>query len=170
MPGIELTPTTLSDFMAYLTASPQSHAINFREFRDFLLLLPRKVNTKEIFQYYQVRKFLGDDGRGPARVTMEGACFCMCVCVCYARFGSNENICTGDVTLSAEDKPPKSGNISATAGTQGDAKLGPSGSQRRNEKKGQGEHEEDEHEEKHVLEGHSALRYLLAGGIAGAGQ
>ena len=71
--GITLTPSTLSDFMTYLTASPHSHAISFREFRDFLLLLPRKVSTKEIYQFYEVRRFLGDDGKGAARVTMEGA-------------------------------------------------------------------------------------------------
>ena len=58
--------------MTYLTASNDSHDINFSEFRDFLLLLPRKVSTAEIYQFYEVRKFLGDDGRGAARVTMEG--------------------------------------------------------------------------------------------------
>jgi solute carrier family 25 phosphate transporter 23/24/25/41 len=61
--------------MISLTASPHSHSISFQEFRDFLLLLPRRVSTKEIFQFYEVRKFLGDDGRGPVRVTMEGAFF-----------------------------------------------------------------------------------------------
>ncbi|KAI0036819.1 mitochondrial carrier [Vararia minispora EC-137] len=134
--GIELTPTTLSDFMTYLTASPHSHAISFREFRDFLLLLPRKVNTREIYRFYQVRKFLGDDGRGPARVTMEG-----------------------DVTLSAEDKPP-------------DAKVGTRGAalpiQAADNDEGHDDHEDDGHGQKHFLEGYTALRYLLAGGIAGA--
>jgi solute carrier family 25 phosphate transporter 23/24/25/41 len=62
----------LSDFMTSLTASPQSHSISFQEFRDFLLLLPRRASTKEIYRFYEVRKFLGDDGRGAARVTMEG--------------------------------------------------------------------------------------------------
>ncbi|KAI0269139.1 mitochondrial carrier [Gloeopeniophorella convolvens] len=71
--GVQLSPSTLSDFMTSLTASPHSHSISFEEFRDFLLLLPRKVSTKEIYQFYEVRKFLGDDGRGAARVTMEGA-------------------------------------------------------------------------------------------------
>ena len=58
--------------MTSLTASPHSHSINFQEFRDFLLLLPRRVSTKEIYRFYEVRKFLGDDGHGAARVTMEG--------------------------------------------------------------------------------------------------
>jgi solute carrier family 25 (mitochondrial phosphate transporter), member 23/24/25/41 len=58
--------------MASLTASPHSHAISFREFRDFLLLLPRKVSTAEIYRFYEMKKFIGDDGKGAARVTMEG--------------------------------------------------------------------------------------------------
>ena len=58
--------------MTYLTSSSQPHAVTFGEFRDFLLLLPRKVSTAEIYRYYQVRKFMGDDGRGTGRVTMEG--------------------------------------------------------------------------------------------------
>lgn len=70
--GITLTPTTLTDFMITLTASPHSHAISFSEFRDFLLLLPRKVSTAEIYRFYEVKKFMGDDGRGAARITMEG--------------------------------------------------------------------------------------------------
>lgn len=70
--GISLSPGTLSEFMTTLTSSPHSHAVSFREFRDFLLLLPRKASTAEIYQYYKVRRYLGDDGRGPARVTMEG--------------------------------------------------------------------------------------------------
>jgi solute carrier family 25 phosphate transporter 23/24/25/41 len=70
--GIKLSPTTLSEFMTTLSASPHSHAISFAEFRDFLLLLPRKASPAEIYQYYKVRKYMGDDGRGIARVTMEG--------------------------------------------------------------------------------------------------
>lgn len=71
-PGINLQPDTLSDFMTFLTSSSHSHAISFPEFRDFLLLLPRKASTTEIYRYYEVRKYMGDDGRGAARVTMEG--------------------------------------------------------------------------------------------------
>lgn len=67
-----MEPTTLSEFMTFLTSSPHSRAINFEEFRDFLLLMPRKASTAEIFRYYKVKKFMGDDGRGAARVNMEG--------------------------------------------------------------------------------------------------
>ena len=58
--------------MTTLCSSPHSHAISFQEFRDFLLLMPRKASTAEIFRYYKVKKFMGDDGRGAARVNMEG--------------------------------------------------------------------------------------------------
>ncbi len=59
--------------MAYLTPDAQPHAsVTFSEFRDFLLLLPRKVSPAEIYRYYQMNKYLGDDGKGVARVTMEG--------------------------------------------------------------------------------------------------
>lgn len=62
--------------MTFLTSSPHSHTITFTEFRDFLLLLPRKVSPAEIYRYYELKKFMGDDGRGgAARVNMEGALF-----------------------------------------------------------------------------------------------
>ncbi|KAI0322512.1 mitochondrial carrier [Amylostereum chailletii] len=139
--GIRLTPSTLSDFMTYLTASPHSHAISFQEFRNFLLLLPRKVSTKEIYQFYEVRKFLGDDGKGAARVTMEG-----------------------DVTLSAEDKPPDGVSALTTVGLATTV-----GHFENEEEDDDADADEDEDEEKHgFLEGHTAVKFLLAGGIAGA--
>ncbi|EPT03749.1 hypothetical protein FOMPIDRAFT_149969 [Fomitopsis schrenkii] len=78
--GIQLSPSTLAEFMTFIASSSHSHAITFPEFRDFLLLMPRKASPKEIFQYYEVRKVASDEARGAARVNMEG-----------------------DVTLSAED-------------------------------------------------------------------
>lgn len=124
--GIQLTPARLSEFMTYLTASPHSRAISFREFRDFLLLLPRKVSATEIYRFYQVRKYLGEDGKGAARVTMEG-----------------------DVTLSAEDRPPPvAAASSAVPAVDADS-----------------DSEDDSH---HTFEVASALKYLMAGGIAGA--
>jgi solute carrier family 25 (mitochondrial phosphate transporter), member 23/24/25/41 len=156
--GITLTPPALSDFMNYLTTSPHSHAINFTEFRDFLLLLPRKVSAAEIYQYYEMKKYLGDDGRGVARVTMEGEL------VLRSRpFSSHEaSMKPGDVSLSAEDKPPDTHRNSNTeqhvAETESIAH----------------EHDllaDDDEEEHHgFLESHTALKFLLAGGIAGAGR
>ena len=74
--GITLSSPALTEFITVLTQSPHSHVINFRQFRDFLLLLPRKVSTPEIYRYYEVEKIMGYDGRGPARVTMEGPLCC----------------------------------------------------------------------------------------------
>jgi solute carrier family 25 (mitochondrial phosphate transporter), member 23/24/25/41 len=71
--GIHLEPSTLTDFMLSLTSSLHSHAINFVEFRDFLLLLPRKASTEEIYRYYEVKKSLNPENRSAARLTMEGS-------------------------------------------------------------------------------------------------
>jgi len=60
-----MSPTTLSEFMTTLTSSPHSHAISFREFRDFLLLLPRKASTAGVINITHEAVF-GDDGKGAA--------------------------------------------------------------------------------------------------------
>ncbi|KAF9446931.1 mitochondrial carrier [Macrolepiota fuliginosa MF-IS2] len=148
--GIQMSPEAFSEFMSSLTVSPHSHHITFAEFRDFLLLLPRRASPDEIYRYYEVVRFMGDDGRGPARVTMEG-----------------------DVSLSAEDKPPdsmihKHTNTSAT-------NLSASGSQQTPSSSGSDTHSNgveyledgDEGDHQSFLERHTSLRFLLAGGIAG---
>lgn len=70
--GIAATPKIVSDFILSLSSEPHSQQVNFADFRDFFILLPRKPSTAEIYQYYEVRRYLGDDGRGAARVNMEG--------------------------------------------------------------------------------------------------
>ncbi|QRW01670.1 mitochondrial carrier protein [Ceratobasidium sp. AG-Ba] len=129
--GLELDRAALADFMASLSTRPHSHQITFPEFRDFLLLLPRKVSPQEIYQFYKVKKFLGDDGRGSARVNMEG-----------------------DVSLSAEDRPPPT------------RPSKPSAQIRANQDKL--EQRETEEPKQSWLGGEQALKFLLAGGIAGA--
>ncbi|KAI0284382.1 mitochondrial carrier [Russula aff. rugulosa BPL654] len=150
--GVRVSSSTLSDFMTSLTASPHSHSISFQEFRDFLLLLPRRVSTKEIYRFYEVRKFLGDDGRGAARVTMEG-----------------------DVSLSAEDKPPSYFIYRPPAiqlppvpsmhhdTTPNDADDGDDAD---DDLLQEHHHMEDEHH--NWLGGATALKFLAAGGVAGA--
>ncbi|KAF5390568.1 hypothetical protein D9757_002733 [Collybiopsis confluens] len=133
---ILLSPATLEEFMTFLTSRPHSPA-SFSEFRDFFLLLPRKISPEEIYKYYQVARFLGDDGRGAARVTMEG-----------------------DVSLSAEDKPPallSSRNLNLDSSQQPPAHF-------------EGEREDHLEPEGHdpIIGNHTALKFLLAGGIAGA--
>jgi solute carrier family 25 phosphate transporter 23/24/25/41 len=156
--GIVLEPSTLTEFMTSLTSSPHSHAISFSEFRDFLLLLPRKISAAEIYRYYEVKRFMGDDGRGAARVTMEGQSLPL------NRFRDLLilQFSPGDVSLSAEDKPP----FLTTRLPQSTEANG-------------GLIEQDivdnddlfeEEEEHHPLDGHTAFKFLLAGGIAGAGE
>lgn len=165
--GLQVSPSMLSDFMTSLTASPHSHPISFQEFRDFLLLLPRRVSTKEIYRFYEVRKFLGDDGRGAARVTMSGA-FSL-----THRGHLKRDSVLGDVSLSAEDKPPNYLIYRPpvmTAPLPLDHDLSPTDSEN--------DHDHDPVEEHHHIEddhhgwlgGTMALKYLAAGGVAGAGQ
>lgn len=137
--GIKLSPTTLSEFMTFLSSSPHSRAISFPEFRDFLLLMPRKASPEEIFRYYEVKKFSDDDGRGAARVNMEG-----------------------DVSLSAEDitRPVQ---VSAREATPF---VDHSSTHDEVEDDGDGFMEEEEHPEGFQLP--VAAKFLLAGGIAGA--
>ncbi|KZO93762.1 mitochondrial carrier [Calocera viscosa TUFC12733] len=151
--GINLDANTMIDFIAFLTSSPHSRSISFPEFRDFLLLLPRTPSVNEIYQYYEMRKWLGDDGRGAARVNMEG-----------------------DVSLSAEDRPPTKARqrpvegvitphvdpISAKSPVPVDMESAESHDDLPEE------HDEDEGEHETWLGGRTALKFLLAGGIAGA--
>ncbi|KAI1795191.1 mitochondrial carrier [Ganoderma leucocontextum] len=146
--GIALSPSTLSEFMTFLTSSPHSHAISFKEFRDFLLLMPRKASPEEIFRYYEVRKFMGDDGRGAARVNMEG-----------------------DVTLSAEDL--LLGGQPHTISSPRDMQLVPvdHGAAYDDLDDDDAEYDdvEDDEEPHHSgLGGSTAVKFLLAGGVAGA--
>ncbi|KAL5527348.1 hypothetical protein ACEPAG_6139 [Sanghuangporus baumii] len=141
--GIQMTPATLSEFMTFLTSSPHSHAINFSEFRDFLLLLPRRATTEEIFRYYEVKKYMGDDGRGgAARVNMEG-----------------------DVTISAEDRPPvhpiKPHNLPSSVPVD---YVSPVEDSEEDEYYDDDFDEEEEEENQYQ----TSFKYLLAGGIAGA--
>lgn len=148
--GIQVSPEAFSEFMSFLATSPDSRHITFAEFRDFLLLLPRRASPDEIYRYYEVSRLIRDDGRGPARVIMEG-----------------------DVDFSAEDKPPyfmlhthtNTNTISLSA-----SGFHPSSSSAQPQSSSdQGPVvyvEEEEHQS--FLERHTSLRFLLAGGIAGA--
>lgn len=91
---------------------------------------------------------MGDDGRGTARVNMEGMTRMSNVTKLYKSFDL-----TGDVSLSAEDRPPSSTRDPESKPVVEDHLE-------------QGF--ENEHDEDSWLMGHTA-RYLLAGGIAGAG-
>ncbi|KAJ7754243.1 mitochondrial carrier [Mycena maculata] len=135
--GITLSTAKLSEFMTFLTASPHSHSVTFAEFRDFLLLLPQKASASEIYRYYEMRRYLGEDARGATRVTMEG-----------------------DVTLSAEDRP--------TIQLKADASTGQLAQKQNLVDSHLEAVADDEEDAPGFLEGHTALKFLLAGGIAGA--
>ncbi|KAK7695894.1 hypothetical protein QCA50_000533 [Cerrena zonata] len=137
--GISLSPPTLAEFMTFLTSSPHSHAVSFQEFRDFLLLLPRKASPEEIFRFYEVKKFMGDDGRGAARVNMEG-----------------------DVSLSAED-------MAITRNYSSGKDVTAEMIDHMDHDHDDFEEEEVIEEEHHSwLDTSLAARFLLAGGVAGA--
>jgi solute carrier family 25 phosphate transporter 23/24/25/41 len=166
--------------MISLTSSPHSHSISFQEFRDFLLLLPRRVSTKEIFRFYELRKFLGDDGRGSARVTMEGACLPTSHASGLTIWltGIMPTLPTpGDVSLSAEDKPPnhliyRPPAVQLQQVPSVDHDRTPSRSENDDADDDDDglfqEHHNDDHHS--WLGGMTALKFLMAGGVAGAGQ
>ncbi|TCD68192.1 hypothetical protein EIP91_011364 [Steccherinum ochraceum] len=141
--GIVMTPSKLSEFMTFMTSTPHSHAISFQEFRDFFLLMPRKASPAEIFRYYEVRKFMGEDGRGAARVNMEG-----------------------DVSLSAEDITT---NRPSTSAVPKEAPIPLVDHQELDDDDESDDFSDAPHEEEHhgILGGSLAVKFLLAGGVAG---
>jgi solute carrier family 25 (mitochondrial phosphate transporter), member 23/24/25/41 len=130
--------------MNFLSTSPgDSNDISFPEFRDFLILMPRKASTIEIYRYYQFRKFLGDDGHGHARVNMEGKTNRL------MHLGKFQCLTlVGDVSLSAEDRHKADGQPPHAAVE---------------DETGHDHHDND-------VDKATAFKFLLAGGIAGAGS
>jgi solute carrier family 25 phosphate transporter 23/24/25/41 len=160
--GVAVSSEIVSEFILSLSSESHSHHINFGDFRDFFILLPRKVSPAEIYQYYEVRRYLGDDGRGPARVNMEGTYHAAALLVCF----KHVFLITGDVSLSAEDKPPEPIAYKVTFPSQVNGHaldLEP-------DKEFDYLDEDEEIEHHHFLEGHTALKFLFAGGVAGAGR
>ncbi|PFH52786.1 hypothetical protein AMATHDRAFT_139300 [Amanita thiersii Skay4041] len=137
--GIDLTPERLSEFIAYLNSSPQSHVVTFNQFRDFLLLLPRKASPAEIYRYYTIKKHLCDAGKGSGPVIMNG-----------------------DISLNAQDKPPDSTPIKSSAPMSHHTDTS------RDDESADEDFAEDDDEHPGFLGGNTSLKFLLAGGIAGA--
>ena len=165
--GIQLSPSTLAEFMTFMTSSSHSHAITFPEFRDFLLLMPRKASPKEIFRYYEVRKVASDEARGAARVNMEGESPAPIEKAEYAETKST----AGDVTLSAEDM-----SVARAAAQQHPASPATTDTPLEDtldlyDEDEVEEEEEFEEEDQHSwFEGSTAVKFLAAGGVAGAGK
>ena len=76
--GIELSPSTASEFIMSLSAEPHSSQISFGDFRDFFILLSRKISPAEIYQYYEVKKYM-DGGCGPAHIKVKGIRFILLI-------------------------------------------------------------------------------------------
>ncbi|KAF9567342.1 mitochondrial carrier [Agrocybe pediades] len=145
--GLQLSQSTIDDFMLSISRQPHSRHISFGEFRDFFLLLTRKPSPEEIYRYYEMRKYMGDDGRGAARVNMEG-----------------------DVSLSAEDRPPEPLTYKMTAPPHPQSSTAPLETDLEPDDDFDyfDEDQEEEEEPHHIFGGHTALKFLLAGGVAGA--
>jgi hypothetical protein len=104
-----------------------------------------------------MKRFLGDDGRGIAHVTMDGKSFESSIqCKSQAL-----TLAAGDLSLSAEDKPPPQQqqthfDLPTIQDIKNDREL---------------EHEEDDfRRDERLDELRTSIKFLLAGGIAGAGK
>lgn len=206
--GIELHRAALEDFVASLAASSRHQgefptSISFPQFRDYLLLLPRKPSINEvcgirvlllrcnklimfslcghqIYRFYQVRKAFGLFGS-------QGI---------FAEFGeswgkSERHGATavsfdGEVSLAGEDRRKKGPTSSVPMASPGitsafsepsasDDTMKPSrrteqGSELPGEAEGHKTRavEAEEEDDSDMIHGDVALKFLLAGGIAGA--
>lgn len=165
--GIRATPAILEDFIASLASSgvqdvKELHGrdlyVTFPEFRDYLLLLPRRPTTSEIFHFYQVRKVVGLFGSGGIFAEL-GANFGK-----TARGVTSVNF-DGDVSLMGELSTPLETKTSATGSSstssstcsskKGESPDSPPGSQ-------------SQRFSKDMIQLDVAFKFLLAGGFAGA--
>ncbi|KAE8254568.1 hypothetical protein A4X13_0g3370 [Tilletia indica] len=213
--GIDLGSKPLEDFTASLASARYYPAptvanlaegslyVTFPEFRDYLLLLPRKATMPEIFRFYQVRKAFGlfveggvfeELGRGWGK-TKRGAA--------VVNFD-------GDVSLAGEEKmkgssstitpPPSASTATSTVAATASAVQSHTSASDGKGARSQGLHshshgaghssdgdehiesiggagaahegaqdeDEEEEDDSDSLHPEIALKFLLAGGIAGA--
>ena len=208
--GIDVPQISLDDFVASLTStrtlghiSGEKTYVTFPEFRDYLLLLPRKPSVPEIFRFYQVRKAFGLFGMGGIFAELS------------LGWGKTERGATavnfdGDVSLAGEEKKRESPAVkeakraeklgkrqeaaaaaatkavdetvdSTTDGSASAALSTSTGSvDEVKQQAAQGAaaaaktahdqsiDEEEEEEDNDMIHGAVALKFLVAGGIAGA--
>lgn len=169
--GIHPGKMVLRDFIASLASSGVSDVsqlrredlyITFPEFRDYMLLMPRKPTMSEIFRYYQVRKAVGLFGN-------EGI---------FAELGAGWGKTTrgasavtfdGDVSLAGEENLSGSNETRSSSNRKADA-SGKDKEQNTNlEKKALAKSlgTDDEEKGQDVIQSNLAFKFLLAGGIAG---
>lgn len=193
-----MTDSGLRDFVSFLasgsTSPPSTQQqrkdatyITFAEFRDFLILLPRKASVQEIYKcmsclsigvldcfahtfhraVYQVKKRF-PDGRGAARVNMDGD-----LSVSFPKStASNPNSSNAP---SSSSNPKTSEELANCRESEASLVDG-------HEDCGSGRGSLVDHSDSSVQEGdedtedhmefnrHVAWKFLLAGGVAGAGE
>ncbi|KAF8314793.1 mitochondrial carrier [Clavulina sp. PMI_390] len=168
--GIHLSPNTLQEFIVFLTSSPHSKTVSYPEFRDFLLLMPRAASTAEIYRYYEVRRF-DTDSRGASRITMEGDVSLSGEDIPSSRRASPPRSLEApspspSLTIPGDSSPSYSStNDSATAQLPVDHHPAYSESTDHDHEHEHGEEEEED--EQHAFVGSTAIRFFLAGGVAG---
>lgn len=168
--GIHPSNMVMRDFIASLASSGVSDVselrcenldVSFPEFRDYLLLMPRKPTMQEIFRFYQVRKAVGLFGN-------EGIFAELGAGWGKTQRGASAVTLDGDVSLAGEEQ------LSGSKPSHRDAKHAAAGGSAGNRTEAQAgtrtaDTESDEKEKgQDVIKSHVALKFLLAGGIAGA--
>ncbi|WFD35080.1 hypothetical protein MCUN1_001929 [Malassezia cuniculi] len=155
--GIHMNSVVLEDFVASLASYAvddvselhgYKHNVTFPEFRDYLLLLPRKPSMAEILRFYQVRKAVGLFGT-------EGV---------FAELGAGWGKTSrgasavnhdGDVSLAGDERM-------TDEAVAAEEKRG------HEARRDSGEEEEEAEHTGYVFHTGLAFKFLLAGGIAGA--
>ncbi|WFD31989.1 hypothetical protein MSPP1_003031 [Malassezia sp. CBS 17886] len=167
--GLHLSADVLKDFIASLASSgvadvAELHSNNlfvtFPEFRDYLLLMPRKPTMGDVYHFYQVRKAVGLFGN-------EGIFASLGAGWGRTERGASAVNLDGDVNLAGEERLTQD----AAHASHADGRAAKEGAERTpyapvappptGAKK-------DEEEEGDAIRGSTAAKFLLAGGIAGA--
>ncbi|CED82382.1 Predicted mitochondrial carrier protein [Phaffia rhodozyma] len=194
---ISLTPATIQDFVSYLTHGEQSRqargentpeGIRWIEFRDMFLLLPRKASVPEFYRFYQYRKQI-TDGRGAARLNSDGditpsfpslpstssssaSSSSSSSTSASSPSSSSPTLSTGTISSASRSKPtltsdlqsPQSTSPSTSAGQTSGSETILDGDHDTDEE----EEEEEEEEDANHLSALVAVKFLGAGGVAGA--
>ena len=159
--GIRINDTILDDFIASLASGgvqdvKELHGndlyVTFPEFRDYLLLLPRRPTLSEIYHFYKVRKVVGLFGSEGIFAEL-GANFGK-----TARGVTSVNF-DGDVSLAGDLTEPSEGNAHAVTSTTPSSEEQHTHSQNVTSSR---------RSTSDVIQLDVAFKFLLAGGVAGA--
>jgi solute carrier family 25 (mitochondrial phosphate transporter), member 23/24/25/41 len=154
--GIKHSPSHVSQFIENLASSPRSEFITFTEFRNFLLFLPRKPSPAEIYQYYNVRRHIVHEDsaanvEGPSQPTI-------------TRQTLNSFHSLAGASPSSKDQTLDFATVSHTRSIQ--RRTDPL----QDDVEIESDEDDEENEPHSILAQNSSLKFLLAGGISGAGD